>query len=209
MALEGPNPSVVSNQFNRMETKSQVHFGGGSLSNMHRVVIEGWDDAHSLKLDIVGVIYSDSEESRHPLINTPNHPVTLQNCHFNTTDEVRRPANFEVPLVSFSSTVHVVSIKSSSITFFSVSGHALLAITTEQLISFVSVKSEGLTQTVLGKVRCGHVTSSSLGTVVIPSGWSSFFPAQHLLDIVGCDSSLSSGHPFSESSLLFHLLPPT
>ncbi|KAK2961697.1 hypothetical protein BLNAU_3134 [Blattamonas nauphoetae] len=110
MALEGPNPSVVSNQFNRMETKSQVHFGGGSLSNMHRVVIEGWDDAHSLKLDIVGVIYSDSEESRHPLINTPKHPVTLQNCHFNTTDEVRRPANFEVPLVSFSSTVHTVNV---------------------------------------------------------------------------------------------------
>ncbi|KAK2940627.1 hypothetical protein BLNAU_4142 [Blattamonas nauphoetae] len=44
------------------------------------------------------------------------------------------------------STEHAISIKSSSFTSFSVSGHALLAITTEQLISFVSVMFEDITQ---------------------------------------------------------------
>ncbi|KAK2957899.1 hypothetical protein BLNAU_7075 [Blattamonas nauphoetae] len=168
------------------------------------------DDAHSLKLDGVGVICSDSESYRHPFIKSTKHPVTLQNCHFNTTDESRGPAICAVPLVSFSSTEHSFSIKSSSFKSFSVSGHALLAITTEQPISFVSVKFDDITQTVSGKARCIHVTSSSLGTVVTASLWTgSFSPTQHLLDFVGCDSSLTSDHPFFESSLLFHLLPPT
>ncbi|KAK2944816.1 hypothetical protein BLNAU_20289 [Blattamonas nauphoetae] len=168
------------------------------------------DDAHSLKLDGVGVICSNSESYRHPLIKSTKNPVTLQNCHFNTTDASIGPAIFAVPLVSFSSTEHSFSIKSSSFKSFSVSGHALLAVTAEQPISFVSVKFENVTQTVSGKARCVHVTSSSLGTVVTPSLWAgSFSPTQDLLDFVGCDSSLTSDHPFFESSLLFHLLPPT
>ncbi|KAK2946786.1 hypothetical protein BLNAU_18244 [Blattamonas nauphoetae] len=51
--------------------------------------------------------------------------------------------------------------------------------------------------------------SLDLTTVVSPSRWSSFSPSQPLLDFVGCDSSLASDHPFFESSLLFHLLPPS
>ncbi|KAK2956387.1 hypothetical protein BLNAU_8609 [Blattamonas nauphoetae] len=168
------------------------------------------DDAHSLKLDGVGVICSDSESYRHPLIKSTKHPVTLQNCHFNTTDESIGPAIFAVPLVSFVSTEQAISIMSSSFQSFSVSGHALLTITTEQPISFVSVNFEDITQTVAGKARFVHVMSSSLRTVVTPSHWTgSFTQSQPLLDFVGCDSSLTSDHPFFESSLLFHLLPPT
>ncbi|KAK2946668.1 hypothetical protein BLNAU_18420 [Blattamonas nauphoetae] len=101
---------------------------------------------------------------------------------------------FGVPLVSFNS--------------FSVSGHALLAITTEQPTSSVSVNFEDITQTIAGKARCVHVTSSSLGTVVTPSHWAgSFTQSQPLFDFVGCDSSLTSGHPFFGLSLLFYLLP--
>ncbi|KAK2949901.1 hypothetical protein BLNAU_15130 [Blattamonas nauphoetae] len=106
--------------------------------------------------------------------------------------------SFAVPLVSFSSTEYSFSIKSSSFKSFSVSGHALIAVTTKQPISFVSVKFDDITQTVSGKAR-----------FVTPSGWSSFTPTQPLLDFIGCDSSLTSDHPFFESSLLFHLLPPT
>ncbi|KAK2940114.1 hypothetical protein BLNAU_24976 [Blattamonas nauphoetae] len=167
------------------------------------------DDAHSLKLDGVCLICSDSESYRHPLIKSTKHPVSLQNCHFNTTDASIGQAIFAVPLVSFSSTEYSFSIKSSSFKSFSVSGHALIAVTTKQPISFVSVKFDDITQTVSGKARCVHVTSSSLSTVVTPSGWSSFTPTQPLLDFIGCDSSLTSDHPFFESSLLFHLLPPT
>ncbi|KAK2947169.1 hypothetical protein BLNAU_17874 [Blattamonas nauphoetae] len=168
------------------------------------------DDAHSLKLDGVCLICSDSESYRHPLIKSTKNPVTLQNCHFNTTDASIGPAIFEVPLVSFSSTEHAISIKSSSFKSFSVSGHALLTITTEQPISFASVNFEDITQTVTGKARCVHITSSSLDTVVTPSLWTgSFTQSQRLLDFVGCDSSLTSDHPFFESSLLFYLLPPT
>ncbi|KAK2954039.1 hypothetical protein BLNAU_11002 [Blattamonas nauphoetae] len=101
---------------------------------------------------------------------------------------------FGVPLVSFNS--------------FSVSGHALLAITTEQPTSSVSVNFEDITQTIAGKARCVHVTSSSLGTVVTPSHWAgSFTQSQPLFDFVGCDSSLTSGHPFFGLSQLFYLLP--
>ncbi|KAK2940168.1 hypothetical protein BLNAU_24923 [Blattamonas nauphoetae] len=149
------------------------------------------DDAHSLKLDGVCLICSDSESYRHPLIKSTKNPVTLQNCHFNTTDASIGPAIFEVPLVSFSSTEHAISIKSSSFKSFSVSGHALLTITTEQPISFASVNFEDITQTVTGKARCVHITSSSLDTVVTPSLWTgSFTQSQRLLDF--CSLSLTT-----------------
>ncbi|KAK2942125.1 hypothetical protein BLNAU_22968 [Blattamonas nauphoetae] len=142
------------------------------------------DDAHSLKLDGVGVICSNSESYRHPLIKSTKNPVTLQNCHFNTTDASIGPAIFAVPLVSFSSTEHSFSIKSSSFKSFSVSGHALLAVTAEQPISFVSVKFENVTQT--DRSRQLRIFWTSLDA-----------------------TALTSDHPFFESSLLFHLLPPT
>ncbi|KAK2951333.1 hypothetical protein BLNAU_13712 [Blattamonas nauphoetae] len=146
-------------------------------------------------------IFFDSEEERH-------HGV-WHNIHDAKTAKVLRSllevdkdtvegsfdfTIFGVPLVSFNS--------------FSVSGHALLAITTEQPTSSVSVNFEDITQTIAGKARCVHVTSSSLGTVVTPSHWAgSFTQSQPLFDFVGCDSSLTSGHPFFGLSLLFYLLP--
>ncbi|KAK2943920.1 hypothetical protein BLNAU_21175 [Blattamonas nauphoetae] len=138
------------------------------------------DDVDSLKLDGVCLICSDSESSRHPLIKSTNH-VTIQNCHFYTTDTSIEHAIFGVPLVSFNS--------------FSVSGHALLAITTEQPTSFVSVNFEDITQIIAGKARCVHVTSSSLGTVVTPSHWAGLFTqSQRLLDFV--ESVISSSLDF-------------
>ncbi|KAK2946677.1 hypothetical protein BLNAU_18429 [Blattamonas nauphoetae] len=68
------------------------------------------------------------------------NPVTIQNCHFNTTDTSIEHAIFGVPLVSFSSIEHSFSIKWSSFNSFSASGYDLLAITTERSISLVSVQ---------------------------------------------------------------------
>ncbi|KAK2958988.1 hypothetical protein BLNAU_6004 [Blattamonas nauphoetae] len=167
------------------------------------------DDAECLTLNDVAVICTDAEGYRHPLIKSTHSPVFIRNCIFNTTETSLGPAVVGVSLISFSSTEHALSVESSRFKSFSVSGPALLAITTEQPISFVSVVFEDVTQTVAEKARFVHVTSSSLGTAVSPSRWSSFSPTQPLLDFVGCDSSLASDHPFFESSLLFHLLPPT
>ncbi|KAK2943734.1 hypothetical protein BLNAU_21337 [Blattamonas nauphoetae] len=146
-------------------------------------------------------IFFDSEEERH-------HGV-WHNIHDAKTAKVLRSllevdkdtvegsfdfTIFGVPLVSFNS--------------FSVSGHALLAITTEQPTSSVSVNFEDITQTIAGKARCVHVTSSSLGTVVTPSTLGRIVHSiSASFDFVGCDSSLTSGHPFFGLSLLFYLLP--
>ncbi|KAK2958991.1 hypothetical protein BLNAU_6007 [Blattamonas nauphoetae] len=167
------------------------------------------DDAECLTLNDVAVICTDAEGYRHPLIKSTHSPVFIRNCIFNTTETSLGPAVVGVSLISFSSTEHALSVESSRFKSFSVSGPALLAITTEQPISFVSVVFEDVTQTVVGKARFVHVTSSSLGTAVTPSRWSSFSPTQPLLDFVGCDNSLASDDPFFESSLLFHLLPPS
>ncbi|KAK2942314.1 hypothetical protein BLNAU_22779 [Blattamonas nauphoetae] len=155
------------------------------------------DDAECLTLNDVAVICSDAEGYRHPLIKSTHSPVFVRNCIFNTTETSLGPAVVGVSLISFSSTEHALSINilNSKVK----TGPAQLAITTEQLISFVSVVFEDVTQTVAGKARFVHVTSS---------GWWLFSPNQSLVDFVGCDSSITSDNPFFESSLLFHLLSP-
>ncbi|KAK2944926.1 hypothetical protein BLNAU_20169 [Blattamonas nauphoetae] len=83
-----------------------------------------------------------------------------------------------------------------------------LSSSTVHSVTQTSDDSGNITQTIAGKARCVHVTSSSLGTVVTPLHWAgSFTQSQPLFDFVGCDSSLTSGHPFFGLSLLFYLLP--